>query len=93
MRRYDNYQLLRPTGEWESLRVPRMFSAKDVQAHAPHSVVAMQVPAKHYVWMTTATGTTQVWGPGWAIWSNLTHSFVAIYADPTHAEEDVAAIA
>jgi len=68
MRKYDRMLLLRPDGEWEELRVPRMFNVRDVQEHAPHSDVWLYVPRGDRVIVCRQTGYHYQDGPCYVMW-------------------------
>lgn len=86
-RKYDDYLILRCNGEWEKLRVPRMFNAAEVAKHRSHSLVFLYLPKKYHVWLEKAPAYNHVFGPGWVLWSDKAGGFVRCYDDPRKIDE------
>lgn len=80
--RYETVKILRPSGEWETWKVPRFFSCADVAKHAHHSVVALWLRPGRCVFLECdGKSGGKAEGPCWVVWNPTQESFTGAFGD------------
>lgn len=76
MAKYQRFKVLHPSGELESLMVPKCFNAKELAEHYRHSVIILCVPKGHNVIMAGRARPTIMDGPCEVIYGRESGGFV-----------------
>lgn len=87
--RYEEYVILRPSGEVEKARVPSFFDVFDVSKRLAHSVVFLKVPKGHGIFVRNRDGAIQ--GPTYVLVDRATENLYAVSGEVRTEHECYAA--
>ena len=85
LHKYCKWKLLRPSGFFETWKLPLCFDVHDVTSHASYSEIWLYIYRGQPVYIA---GSGYVRGPCWAHWSEYAGEFDSTCEDPEQLSND-----